>query len=420
MDDVKGLAMQYKDIADKLAALIARSMRPGDRLPGVRELAQSEQVSLVTARNAYLCLKERGIISVRQGSGTFVRPVGEQGHTDFARIGPPDELLMWAGKYLVLPIEGLLEYDPPQGYEPLRQRAGQWLQASGIMDVPLITSGSQQAIFLSGMAILKKGDVVVVEDPCYRGAVRIFESLGAEVRTIGPIQTEEDLRVLEDEKIRLLYIMPQGHFPTGLSMPEPLRRPLIDLAERRDFFIIEDDPVSELIGRRPLKSMDYAGRVIYTKSLSNILGPGLRIGFSVFPQGVLDTVVRLKEINDLSISSMIQRMLYAMMSSSDFPAHILSMKVELEARQAMMKKLFGLTVQGLCMWAKAASSGRIVAERLLKDGIRIMPGDIYGPAWADHVRISLLRAPRSEFFNAMATINKVLSGSDDTRLMNLI
>jgi DNA-binding transcriptional MocR family regulator len=202
-------------------------------------------------------------------------------------------MLTWTGQYLSLPLEGLTEYDAPQGYEPLRERAGEWLKSSGVSGSPLVTSGSQQALFLTGLSLLKPGDVVAVEDPCYRGAIRLFESLRAKILTIPHLSSARALDELGKANIDLLYTMPQGHFPTGLSIPDELRQGLLDLAGRKGFYIIEDDPVSELMGMRPLKAGDVSDRVIYIKSLSNILGPGLRIGFSVFPEALLDSVVRL-------------------------------------------------------------------------------------------------------------------------------
>jgi 2-aminoadipate transaminase len=412
--------MQYRDIAERLGREILGSRKPGERLPGVRELALQEGISLVTARNVYALLRDKGLIVVRQGSGSFVRSFGDRGFVDMASIGPPDELLLWAGQHLKLPLEGLTQYDPPQGYEPLRERAGQWLEESGVEGLPLVTSGSQQALFLAGLALLKPGDLVAVETPCYRGATRLFQSLGAHVRTVPYITEKAHLDELKKEKIKLFYTMPQGHFPTGLSIPEKLRPALLALAQKNGFYIMEDDPVSEFVGIPPLKSLDHSGRVIYTKSLSNILGPGLRIGFSLFPEPILDRIVRLKEINDLSISSMIQRMLHGLMLSKEFSSHVLKTRSLLQARQELVSGMSGQSVRGVCLWIRTPEPGRLHAERLLKSGIRVTPGDIYGPEWAHHIRVSLLRPSTARFEDAFAQVLRDVSGDGGTRLMNLL
>lgn len=412
--------MQYKDIAQRLAEDIIKTRKPGERLPGVRELAKQENISLVTARNVYLLLKEKGLITIRQGSGTYVRAFAARGYVDMATLAPPDDMLLWTAKYLSLPLEGLTEYDPPLGYEPLRVVAGDWLRTLGLSSLPVVTAGSQQALFLAGLALLKQGDLVVVEDPCYQGAVRIFESLGAVIKTIPVITSESMLAELKNDRIALLYTMPQGHFPTGLSMPQDLRAKLLDIAQEHDFYIIEDDPVSELLGGLPLKSMDKSDRVIYTKSLSNILGPGLRIGFSIFPESILEAVIRLKEINDLSISSLIQRMLHTLMSSGAFKDHLRNLKTELGLRRRFITDNYQLPAEGMCLWVETPMPGRIYMEHLLQEGIKVTPGDIYGLHWANHARISLLRPSATVFPSAVEKIFSHLQGSGNPRLISLL
>src|SRR5690606_14502789 len=152
------------------------------------------------------------------------------------------------------------------------------------------------------LSLLRKGDAVAVEDPGYMGAARIFESLGAEVVSVPCIASREDLDRIGSLDIRLLYTMPHGHIPTGRAMPGYLRDDLIAMAYDKDFFIIEDDPLSDVVGITPLKARDTRERVIYIKSLSNILGPGLRMGFAVFPDSMQSSILDLKEINDLSLS----------------------------------------------------------------------------------------------------------------------
>jgi len=212
--------MRYKEVAERLAGDILKRRRPGERLPGIRELAIQENISHVTARNVYQYLLEKGLVISRQGSGTFVSYGSAGSIIDMATIRPPEELLLWVGPHLNITLEGLHTYDPPQGYEPLRMQAMNWLSSLGIHQTPIITAGSQQALFLVGLSLIKRGDVVAVEDPGYRGAARIFESLGAVVIPVHYISSIEDLDRLHSLDIRILYSMPQGHIPTGKSIPE--------------------------------------------------------------------------------------------------------------------------------------------------------------------------------------------------------
>jgi len=402
--------MRYRSVAERLANEILKKKRPGERLPGVRELASQEDISLVTARNVYQYLMAKGLVITRQGAGTFVAYGSTDRTIDMASIRPPEELLLWVGSHLNITLEGLSTYDPPQGFEPLREQAHSWLATLGIDKSPIITAGSQQALFLVGLALLKPGDAVAVEDPGYKGAVRIFESLGARVIPIPCISSRNDLKNLHTLDISLLYTMPQGHIPTGNTIPDDLRGELLNLALRKDFLIIEDDPLSEILGKTPLKALDTRDRVIYIKSLSNILGPGLRIGFAVVPEDMFSRIIHFKEINDLSLSGILQRFLLSMLSSSDLKDHVKRLKNELQIRSHYLSEFWGQTVKGPCLWIRTPVPSRICQEDLLHQGVRITPGDIYGPEWADHIRLSLLTPSHADFGKSLNIVQQFLQG----------
>jgi len=396
--------MRYLEIAQRIAGDILASKKPGERLPGLRELAKKEHISLITARNVYLHLAGQGLITSKQGSGTYVAYGRHKGPIDMSSIRPPEEHLLWALRHLKADPAGLSAYDPPEGLEPLIHHVSKWLKRTGIETDPIITAGSQQALFLTGLALLKPGDEVAVEDPGYTGALRIFESLGASIRHIPYIKSPEDINALTRERIRLFYTMPQCHIPTGLHIPSQARTRLLETALKNDFYILEDDPLSELGDILPLKASDTGDRVIYIKSLSNILGPGLRIGFTAIPQPLYSSILNLKEINDLSLSGILQRILLGMISSGDLARHITRLKTELCNRRSYISENFGSYTDGPCLWLDMNSPGRIHSERLFRKGIRVTPGDIYGARWANHIRISIMTPSGRDFNKAMQII----------------
>jgi len=400
--------MRYKEIAERLAEHIMTHRQPGDKMPGLREFARRERISLITARNVYLQLERQGLVTLRQGAGTYVATARPQGPIDMASIRPPEAMLAWVEPYLKAGLEGLLAYDPPQGYEPLRVSAQEWLAAQGIERMPIITGGAQQALFLAGLSLLKPGDRVVVEEPGYTGARRIFESLGATVTGMPCPRTVEDLAPLKKSGAGLFYTMPQAHIPTGASMPEEVRAALIELAERHGFFILEDDPLSDIVGIMPLKARDAHDRVIYVKSLSNILGPGLRMGLCVMPAELEQRFVQLKEVNDLSLSGILQRLFFEMLGSGDLARHIARLKTELQKRWEHIRAHGVWQGGGACLWIDAGSPGRLHAENLKRQGIKIMPGDIYGAAWANHLRLSILTPSREDLFKALENVRDCL------------
>jgi GntR family transcriptional regulator, regulator for abcA and norABC len=402
--------MRYRLVAERLAKEILKKKRPGDRLPGVRDLARQENISMVTARNVYQYLMAKGLVISRHGSGTFVAYGSMDRTIDMASIRPPEELLLWVGSHLNITLEGLSTYDPPQGFEPLREQARSWLATLGIDESPIITAGSQQALFLVGLSLLKKGDRVAVEDPGYQGAVRIFESLGAKVIPIPCISSRKDLETIRGLNISILYTMPQGHIPTGNTIPACLREDLLKLADEKSFYIIEDDPLSEILGIVPLKAGDRKERVIYIKSLSNILGPGLRIGFAVVPKTMHSSIIHFKEINDLSLSGILQRFLFSMLSSSDLREHVKRLKNELQSRMDYLSASAGYQATGPCLWIKTPVPSRICQEDLLQRGVRITPGDIYGSRWSDYIRLSMLTPSHADFERALTIIQHYLKG----------
>ena len=117
---------------------------------------------------------------------------------------------------------------------------------------------------------------------------------------------------------------------------------------------------------------------------------------------------------------MVQRMLHTMMSSQDFSLHLTRMGTELRRRHKILKERYARRGQGLCIWQKTEMPAQILAERLRNDGIRVTPGDIFGPAWADHVRISILRPSAVEFQDALDRVFAGMAGNNDPRLISLL
>jgi aspartate/methionine/tyrosine aminotransferase len=112
-------------------------------------------------------------------------------------------------------------------------------------------------------------------------------------------------------------------------------------------------------------------------------------------------------------------MLHALMLSKDFPAYLRKMKALVASRQRFVSDLTGGPCPGVSLWIETPEPGRLHAERLLQSGIRVTPGDIYGPEWAHHVRVSLLRPASARFEQAFRAVRRDVSGDGDTRLIDL-
>jgi GntR family transcriptional regulator/MocR family aminotransferase len=188
-----------------------------------------------------------------------------------------------------------------------------------------ITSGIQQAIDVVARVLLKPGDRVAIEDPCYPAPRRLFESLGARVVGV-PV---DDLGLVVEalpRHSRMVYVTPSHQYPLGVSMALPRRMALLAWAERNKAAIIEDDYDSEFrFGGRPiepLQTLDTAGRVIYLGSFSKTMLPTLRLGFMVTPPSLRTAVHKAKFVTDWHTALPLQAALAEFIDEGEFARHV--------------------------------------------------------------------------------------------------
>jgi len=241
----------------------------------------------------------------------------------------------------------LLLHCPTEGHSPLRETLAQWVAARGIRargsDV-LVVSGSQQGLDLVARIFIDPGDVVVVEEPTYIGALQSFRVAGAKI--IGIPVDEDGMRtdilasILERERPKLIYTLPTYQNPSGAVMSVDRRRHLLELASRWHVPILEDDPYSELrYEGEPLpslKALDENDLVLYQSTFSKALFPGLRIGYLVVPPVVLRQLTLAKQGADLHANSFSQYLLERFVRDGHFAAHIENTKRAYRRRRDVM------------------------------------------------------------------------------------
>jgi GntR family transcriptional regulator/MocR family aminotransferase len=346
----------FLQIARSLAADIQRGrLRPGDRLPGSRQLAASIKVHRNTVLAAVAELVAEGWIETAPGLGTFVtralpdgrgRPFSRRLGTR-ARVpacvafslpeppaayrppilprgtlnlsnGAPDLRLVPAraiGRAYrrVLAQKGadLLAYGDPEGHPVLRSELASMLASTRGLSVDrddvLVTRGSQMALALAARALVRPGDVVAVEEFGYRPAWEAFRAAGA---TVVPVAIDGDgidvdalRRLATRTTIRAVYVTPHHQYPTTVTLKAARRMALLALARDERLAIIEDDYDHEFHfdGRPvlPMASADHAGVVVYIGTLSKILAPGLRLGYIVAPPAVLRSAAAIRSLLDI-------------------------------------------------------------------------------------------------------------------------
>ncbi len=174
----------------------------------------------------------------------------------------------------------------------------------------IVTSGAQHAMELLGKYFLEN-DVIAVENPTF---IETFNTLKLRSSVSIPINLDQNglqidqLRdILKIISIKLLYVIPNCHNPAGVVLSEDRRKELVELAEKYNFYIIEDDPYRPIAGKvpPPIKYFDKYDRVIYISSFSKILAPGLRIGFILVNREIAEKLALIEQL-DFSTSTINQ------------------------------------------------------------------------------------------------------------------
>ncbi len=215
----------------------------------------------------------------------------------------------------------IMLYHPTQGLEELREVIKKSVEKKGIFvskDDIQITSGSQQALDLILKTLSsKRKNKIVVGNPTYHGALNTFKTNCK----IYPVEMEKDgfnliqlENILSEEKITFIYTTMDFSCPTGISWSEEKKQQLILLAKKYNTLIIEDDFASELsfynTPRTSIKSLDSDNKtVIYIKSFSKIIMPGLRLAYMIAPTELISKIVTVKFTTDISTPALEQKVL---------------------------------------------------------------------------------------------------------------
>jgi GntR family transcriptional regulator/MocR family aminotransferase len=335
----------FAQIAELLSAEIRRGrLRPGDRLPGTRPLAEQLGVGRNTVVAAYAELAAEGWVVTRAAGGSFVSSeVPERSARRFAKRTPdaatptrpgfdfevqalrraqhtdPKVLALFAGvpdlrKFPTALLarayrralrgggRASLDYASPFGDPRLRAALARVASATRGLSVRpeqlLITHGSQMALDLVARTLIRPGDRVAVEQIGYQPAWAALKQAGAKLVYLPVDKQGADIdhleRAIAGGALRAVYLTPHHHYPTTVALSVGRRLRLLELAAKHRFAVIEDDYDHEFhYDGRPLSSLasaDRAGVVVYVGTLAKILAPGLRLGFVAAASDLIETL----------------------------------------------------------------------------------------------------------------------------------
>jgi len=295
-----------------------------------------------------------------------------------------------------------LQYGIPQGDQNLRAWIAGHCRTIGIAAGPediLITSGTQQAIDLVARTLIGPGDYVLVESPTFPTALDLFESrsahlLGVPVDT-GGMRVDIAAALIERFRPRLLYTIPTAQNPTGVTMAEDRRRRLAVLARQHNLLVVEDDTCSEFVyeGGAPqaVKTHDVGGHVIFLKSFSKIVIPGLRVGCLVANGSIMARLVEAKSVMDRFTSPLVQRTLWRYLTAPQYQRDLEKARETYRKRRDMALEVLEVSMPAGVTWTRPEAgfnlwvnlpdsiSASEAFEEALREGVACGLGDLFLP-----------------------------------------
>ncbi|MGP4081511.1 aminotransferase-like domain-containing protein [Pseudalkalibacillus sp. R45] len=338
-------------------------LKPGERLPSVRRLSKELQCSINTIIKAYAELEKKHRIYSVPKSGYFLVGSHQSSNSspkeliDFSSAGPDRSRMPYRdyqhcmNQAIEFYKEEMFHYSEPLGLEQLRQQLSKQLQDVQVFAPPeriCVVSGSQQALdLLISLSFPNGKDEICTEQPTHPSFIQSLTSRNLKVSGIEITNQGIDFTRLEqifkEREIKLFYTVSRFQNPTGYSYSNHERKKIVELAQKYDVYIIEDDYMGDLDTKRkadPMFAYDPSGRVIYTKSFSKVLLPGLRLGVAVLPEALLDSFTRAKFAADVHTPVITQGALEIYLQSGMYKAHIQKLRRYYKKKGTLLKKAY--------------------------------------------------------------------------------
>jgi DNA-binding transcriptional MocR family regulator len=431
---------RYEELAGYITALVENgTLRPGARIPSLREIGRQRRASVSTALQAYRLLEDRGVIEGRPRSGYIVAKPGPVALEAPAPSAPPGtpvpvalssvvlKLLEHAGDPRLVPLgcaipsaellaAGHLDrflsraarvrgseyntYTVPKGDPRLRQeisrRALRWGQVLPAEDI-VITCGCTEALTLALRSVTRAGDTVAVESPTYFGMLQALEALDLKVLELPTdVRTGIDLPALQQAlrggAVQACLFASSFNNPLGCTMPEDKKLAVLDLLARHAVPLIEDDIYGDIyFGKQrpvPFMALDRHDNVIYCSSFSKTIAPGYRVGW-VAGGRRMQRILETKFAMTLCGPALPQAALADFLASGGYDSHLRRIRRTFEDNLHHMirtlEKVFpdGTRVSqpagGFVLWVELppAVSTRALFHQALENGVCFAPGDVF-------------------------------------------
>jgi DNA-binding transcriptional MocR family regulator len=465
---------RYQELADQTEKLIIDGvLRPGERLPSVRQACRIHDISPITVTQAYYLLESRGLIEARPKSGYFVRarlgqnlPEPEMSHpvggstqlqvsdfifqildsvrdTSVVPLGSsfPSPFLYPLDKLGRFLANAARKFDPlatvtdlPPGNEELRRQLALRYLGQGANVSPqeiIITSGAMEGLNLCLQAVTQPGDLIAIESPTFYAGLQASERLSLNVIEI-PSHPREgvSLTALEDalrhHPIKACLFMLNFANPTGSRVSDENKKALLALLRRHDIPLIEDDVYNELYfgPQAPLcsKAEDTTGLVMHVSSFSKCLAPGYRVGW-VAAGRYASRIQRQKLSLSLATTIPVQIALADYLKQGGFENHLRHLRHTLASQEAELIQAvehhfppgtkLARPQGGYFLWLELPSQvdTLLLHQQALERGISIAPGPIFSAKreFSHHVRLNFGHPDSERLEAAMATLGELIN-----------
>jgi GntR family transcriptional regulator/MocR family aminotransferase len=411
----------YRQIYERFRNAISSGLlKPGDRIPAARALAKELGLARGTIEAAYSLLVAEGYIQARGQAGTIVAP-GLKPQTPVAIPEPPldkrissigfrpDSILpfqmglpaldefprkIWArlGARCVRAMQPSdMAHPSVYGLPKLRAEIAAYLQVSRGINCAasqvFVTSGYRHTIELIGLALLKAGDRVWLEDPGYPPTRELLAHM--QIAAV-PVRVDQEGMVVSEgiksaPRARAAVVTPAHQSPLGVSLSLPRRQALLDWAGRHNAWIVEDDYDGEYrYVSRPLpalKSLDRDGRVLYAGTFSKVLFPSIRLAYLVVPESQVERFEQIIQTFAGGSPELTQAIVTAFITEGHFARHIQRMRrlyaERREATSAGLQSVLGQHVRidaqpggmHLILRLQGRQSDRELVARMREEGL---------------------------------------------------
>jgi DNA-binding transcriptional MocR family regulator len=439
--------------------IAARSLTPGARLPSIRSFALAMKVSKSTVVEAYERLQAEGVIRSRPGSGFFV--AAPLAPLTLAEIGPRVDRTvdpLWISRQALEPGEGVLrpgcgwlpphwmpeeglrralrgiargaaatlvDYGAPLGLLPLRQLLARRVAQHGIEASPdqiLLTESGTQAIDLLCRFLLKPGDAVLVDDPCYFNFHALLRAHQARIVGVPYTPSGPDIgafaEALAEHKPRLYITNSALHNPTGAMLSPLVGHRLLKLAEQAGLTVIEDDIFADFeeTPAPRLAAFDGLERVVHIGSFSKTLSAAVRCGFIVAPREWVEALTDLKIATCFGAAGFSSELVLTLLKDGSYRKHMESVRQRLAgamAETAQRLARIGITPwiepqAGMFLWCRLPDGidAARLARQALARGIVLAPGNVFSHAQtaSGFLRFNVAQSEDERLFRELAAL----------------